>query len=187
MTCKPNTMEREAPHSVARAQGPVWQRIGAEARELAAREPMFAGLLSTATVASSAEDLLVSVLAARLAEAGADRNLFVETLRSGANGDVLQATEADINAVVERDPACPGPLRRPRHGICSAREALRGALPRGHLTDDVSLTGGCATRRVRSRDPGSRRARAPRAGVGEGLSLHWATFAPTEASSSISS
>ena len=110
MTCKPNTMKREAPHPIARESGPVWQRIGAEARELAAREPMFAGLLSTVTVASSAEDLLVSVLAARLAEAGADRNLFVETLRSGANCDVLLATEADINAVVERDPACPGPL-----------------------------------------------------------------------------
>ena len=105
MTCKPNTMKREAPHPIARESGPVWQRIGAEARELAAREPMFAGLLSAVTEAISAEDLLVSVLAARLAEAGADRNLFVVTLRSGGNGDVLQATEADINAVVERDPA----------------------------------------------------------------------------------
>ena len=39
MTCKPNTMKREAPHPIARESGPVWQRIGAEARELAAREP----------------------------------------------------------------------------------------------------------------------------------------------------
>ena len=110
MTCKPNTTGRNSSHAVAPADGPVWQRIGTEARELAALEPMFAGLVAAIVDAGSAEELLVNVLAARLAEAGTDRNLFVETLSSGANGDVLQATEADINAVVERDPACPGPL-----------------------------------------------------------------------------
>lgn len=94
------------------ADGAVWSLIRAEAHALAAREPVMAPALAPIVDAGSNAELLAGVLAASLAVARVDERSLTELLAEVFNADpqILLATEADLQAVKERDPACPGLL-----------------------------------------------------------------------------
>lgn len=116
----PNTAERRADRALQvrssqarpspdRAEGAVWQVIRAEAEAVASREPMLRSLLQPVLVAASGADMLVRVLSSRLAARDVERDMLQALLRDAVDGETLAAAEADIAAVVDRDPACPGP------------------------------------------------------------------------------
>ncbi|MDF1633831.1 serine O-acetyltransferase [Mycoplana sp. MJR14] len=90
-------------------EGPVWAVIGAEAAALAEREPMLRPLVQPVLVSASGLQMLARVLAARLSGGGVDRTTLEQLMTGTADDELLRATEADIAAVVTRDPACPGP------------------------------------------------------------------------------
>lgn len=115
-----NTAERRADRALQvrssqarpspdRAEGAVWQVIRAEAEAVASREPMLRSLLQPVLVAASGADMLVRVLSSRLAARDVERDMLQALLRDVVDGETLAAAEADIAAVVDRDPACPGP------------------------------------------------------------------------------
>ena len=83
--------------------------IGAEAAALAEREPMLRPLVQPVLVSASGLQMLARVLAARLSGGGVDRTTLEQLMTGTADDELLRATEADIAAVVTRDPACPGP------------------------------------------------------------------------------
>ncbi len=116
----PNTAERPADRALQvrssqarpspdRAEGAVWQVIRAEAEGVASREPMLRSLLQPVLVAASGADILVRVLSSRLAASDDERDMLQALLGDVVDGQTLAAAEADIAAVVDRDPACPGP------------------------------------------------------------------------------
>jgi serine O-acetyltransferase len=87
----------------------IWSRIREEAADLAGRESVLRRLLGEQVIAArSNADVLVNILAARLSTAGMDaselRQLFHDVLHR--NPGILPATEADLQAVRKRDPAC---------------------------------------------------------------------------------
>ncbi|HEV7317016.1 MAG TPA: serine O-acetyltransferase [Ensifer sp.] len=94
------------------ADGEVWSLVRNEAASLAVREPVMAPALKLIIDAGSNAALLAGVLAAPLAFARAEERslatLLTETF--DANPEILLAAEADLQAVRERDPACPGLL-----------------------------------------------------------------------------
>jgi serine O-acetyltransferase len=92
------------------ADGEVWDLVRTEAHALVAREPVMASALMPIVDAGSDAELLAGVLAAPLAVARADERSLARLLAEvfDANPQILLATEADLQAVKERDPACPG-------------------------------------------------------------------------------
>ncbi|MCV3735999.1 serine O-acetyltransferase [Rhizobium sp. TRM96647] len=89
--------------------GPVWEVIRTEAMALAKREPMLRSLVQPVLISTSGTQMLVRVLATRLSAGGVDRGTLEQVMTAAADGDLLRAAEADIEAVATRDPACPGP------------------------------------------------------------------------------
>ncbi|MCK3779161.1 serine O-acetyltransferase [Ensifer sesbaniae] len=94
------------------ADGEVWNLIRAEARALAMREPVMAQTLRLVTEDRSDAAALAAVLANRLSVARVDERSLAQLLSDvfQADADALTAAEADLQAVMERDPACPGLL-----------------------------------------------------------------------------
>ena len=97
---------------VSLADGEVWNLIRADARALAMRERVMAQTLRLITEARSDAAVLAAVVANRLSVARVDERSLAELLSDvfEAYADALTATEADLQAVMERDPACPGLL-----------------------------------------------------------------------------
>ena len=88
---------------------PVWQRIRAEAEEIAAREPALGGFIHAAVLDQQRlEDVIVQRVADRLhhpnVPATLIRLVFQEAL--GASPEIAEAFRVDIVAVYDRDPAC---------------------------------------------------------------------------------
>ncbi|KSV78729.1 serine O-acetyltransferase [Ensifer sp. ENS08] len=110
MTALIETLRYEGSLAAPLADGAVWSLIRAEARALAAREPVMAPALMPIIDAGSDAELLAGVLAAGLAVARVDERSLAQLLTDvfKANPQILLATEADLQAVKERDPACPG-------------------------------------------------------------------------------
>ncbi|MGF6258232.1 serine O-acetyltransferase [Ensifer sp. LBL] len=110
MTALNETQRYEGSLATPLADGAVWSLIRAEARALAAREPVMAPSLMPIIDAGSDAELLAGVLAAGLAVARVDERSLAQLLTDifQANPQILLATEADLQAVKERDPACPG-------------------------------------------------------------------------------
>ncbi|WDZ76096.1 serine O-acetyltransferase [Ensifer adhaerens] len=90
--------------------GEVWELVRAEAQALATREPVMGPALTLVTDAGSNAELVAGVLAAPLALARTDEQSLASLLAAvfNTNPQILLATEADLQAVMERDPACPG-------------------------------------------------------------------------------
>lgn len=109
MTALNETQRYEGSLATPLADGAVWSLIRAEARALAAREPVMAPSLMPIIDAGSDAELLAGVLAAGLAVARVDERSLAQLLTDifQANPQILLATEADLQAVKERDPACP--------------------------------------------------------------------------------
>ncbi|WP_052201496.1 serine O-acetyltransferase [Ensifer sp. ZNC0028] len=109
MTALIETQRYEGSLATPLADGAVWSLIRAEARALAAREPVMAPSLMPIIDAGSDAELLAGVLAAGLAVARVDERSLAQLLTDifQANPQILLATEADLQAVKERDPACP--------------------------------------------------------------------------------
>ncbi len=105
---KPPVVARDTTGLIG-TEGPVWAVIGAEAAALAEREPMLRPLVQPVLVSASGLQMLARVLAARLSGGGVDRTTLEQLMTGTADDELLRATEADIMAVVTRDPACPGP------------------------------------------------------------------------------
>lgn len=105
---KPPVVARDTTGLIG-TEGPVWAVIGAEAAALAEREPMLRPLVQPVLVSASGLQMLARVLAARLSGGGVDRTTLEQLMTGTADDELLRATEADIAAVVTRDPACPGP------------------------------------------------------------------------------
>ncbi len=105
---KPSVVARDTTGLIG-TEGPVWAVIGAEAAALAEREPMLRPLVQPVLVSASGLQMLARVLAARLSGGGVDRTTLEQLMTGTADDELLRATEADIAAVVTRDPACPGP------------------------------------------------------------------------------
>ncbi len=105
---KPPVVARDTTGLIG-TEGPVWAVIRAEAAALAEREPMLRPLVQPVLVSASGLQMLARVLAARLSGGGVDRATLEQLMTGTADDELLRATEADIAAVVTRDPACPGP------------------------------------------------------------------------------
>lgn len=93
---------------------PVWAALRNEAERAAANEPGLASLVY-ATVLS--HDLLVDALAFQLGRKLGDGEINAMTVRSicweafYGQADAMAGVEADLRAVLERDPACKGYLQ----------------------------------------------------------------------------
>ncbi|KAL6779855.1 hypothetical protein ACKKBG_A14015 [Auxenochlorella protothecoides x Auxenochlorella symbiontica] len=92
----------------------LWDEVRQEARALARREPVLAPALH-ASVLRHADfaACLASVLAGKLGDATlpASQLALLAASLYGADASLLEAASADLQASVERDPACPGPLQ----------------------------------------------------------------------------
>lgn len=96
----------------AEAGREVWDRIRGESRALAMREPVMEQTLRLITESQSDAAVLANVLASHLSIARVNEQSLAQLL-SGvfeADTEALAAAEADLQAVMERDPACPGLL-----------------------------------------------------------------------------
>ena len=89
----------------------IWESIKAECAEAAAHEPLLAGFLHTVVLSQpDLEDALSLILAAKLD----NTTLPALSLRDIIHDVILddeciqRAIRADLQAVVSRDPACPG-------------------------------------------------------------------------------
>lgn len=88
---------------------PVWDRIRAEAAEIARDEPALAGFVFASILSHARfEDALVHRLAARLGNADIGADLIVQAFNDAldAEPEIGLAARADIIATYERDPAC---------------------------------------------------------------------------------
>jgi serine O-acetyltransferase len=90
----------------------LWLRLRDEAREKAEREPALSSLYYSILSAPSFEDALVARLASRLSGGALARGVVVNALVEAIKADpsIEVAARADMTAVLERDPACPGLL-----------------------------------------------------------------------------
>ncbi len=88
---------------------PVWDRIRAEAEEIARREPVLGGFIFSSVLNhNSFESGLVHRLAQRLGNADLGADLVVQAFEDAleAEPEISLAARADIMATYERDPAC---------------------------------------------------------------------------------
>lgn len=92
----------------------VWRALRAEAAQAATDEPSLASLLYAAILS---HELLVDALAFQLARKLGDGEISAMTVRSicweafYGDPEAMQKVEADLQAVMERDPACKGYLQ----------------------------------------------------------------------------
>ena len=99
---------------VTPGQPAVWAALRNEAAQAAAEEPALGSLLYAAILS---HDLLVDALAFQLGRKLGDGELNVMTVRSicweafYGDPDAMKKVEADLQAVLERDPACKGYLQ----------------------------------------------------------------------------
>lgn len=91
-------------------EGWLWTDIRAAARLRADDQPHLAALLQPILAATTGRQMLIGTLAARLAHTAGDRALAAKILASIEDGALLEETEADLLAIVTRDPANPDPL-----------------------------------------------------------------------------
>lgn len=96
--------------TAARPEGTVWRAIRTAAEALAAAQPLLRDLLLPVLKAATGRQMLIGTLAARLAHRPGDRALAAQILSSVEDAALLAETEADIAAIVSRDPANPDPL-----------------------------------------------------------------------------
>jgi serine O-acetyltransferase len=108
-------MAAAPPAVIAAAEGTeaLWREIRLAAGEVAEREPLLARLLRQMVLSrESLADALAAMLGRRLGcedlPAAAIHRLFLDAVE--ANDAILNRAAADLNAVITRDPACPGPL-----------------------------------------------------------------------------
>jgi serine O-acetyltransferase len=93
---------------------PVWAALRQEAEHVASTEPSLASLVN-ATILAHAD--LTSALSYQLARKLGDQELRAMSLREvceeayAAQPDLIDAAQADLRAVFERDPACKGYLQ----------------------------------------------------------------------------
>lgn len=92
---------------------PLWDTIRCKAMDVAAREPILREMLERDVLAAPCDFcILARVLSRRLSTASVDgamlEEIFLDTLRRDAG--VLERTESDLRAVLERDPASEGYL-----------------------------------------------------------------------------
>ncbi len=88
---------------------PVWQRIRAEAEDIARREPVLGGFIFSSVLNHSTfEKALIHRLAQRLGNADIGADLVVQAFEDAveAEPEIGFAARADIIATFERDPAC---------------------------------------------------------------------------------
>ena len=91
--------------TAAQPEGAVWRAIHAAAEAVAAAQPLQHDLLLPVLQAASGRQMLIGALAARLAHRPGDRALAAQILSSVEGTTLLSETEADIAAIVARDPA----------------------------------------------------------------------------------
>ncbi|HVI28988.1 serine O-acetyltransferase [Hansschlegelia sp.] len=88
---------------------PVWARIRAEAEDVIRREPELGGfVMSTVLNHDRLEQAVGHRVAARLDHVDVPRSLIWQAFEEATQADpeIGQAIRADLNAVIERDPAC---------------------------------------------------------------------------------
>jgi serine O-acetyltransferase len=88
---------------------PVWAQVRAEAEEAVAKEPALGGFIfATILNHERLEDAVCHRLAQRLHHSDVDSTLIAQTFSSvlDANPGIGEMFRADLNAVLERDPAC---------------------------------------------------------------------------------
>ena len=91
------------------AAPPVWTRLRFEARAAAADEPTMASYIDAAILS---HDTICRALAFHIAEKLAGPEMGAQQVRHvvanayDLNHDLVDAAEADMQAVLERDPAC---------------------------------------------------------------------------------
>jgi len=96
------------------APPPAWKRLRFEAAAAAADEPSLAGYINAAILS---HDSLCDALAYHLAEKIGDPTIGTQQVRDilvdacDGHPDLVEAAEADMMAVLERDPACRGLLQ----------------------------------------------------------------------------
>ena len=93
-----------------KTEGPIWTDIRGAAERRAGEQSPLAALLHPVLAAATARQMLIGTLAARLAHTAGDRALAAKILASVDDDALLEETEADILAIVTRDPANPDPL-----------------------------------------------------------------------------
>lgn len=91
-------------------ESPVWAEVHAAAERRALEQPHLAEFMMPVLKASTGRQMLIGALAARLSHSPGDRALAAQILSSVGDETLLGETEADIAAVVSRDPASPDPL-----------------------------------------------------------------------------
>ena len=87
----------------------IWQRLCAEAERIAQNEPMMNDFINDAILQHhSFEQALVARLAVRLAGEGVGTEKLLAAFEKAITGDseIAPSAEADLLAVLERDPAC---------------------------------------------------------------------------------
>jgi serine O-acetyltransferase len=115
----------------AKGSDPVWNDIFKQARETAREEPVIAGYLHAAILNyDRLEDALSFHLAQKLGSAAMPSMAMQNLLRTAhsADPDIIAAAREDLNAVLERDPACNSRLEpllyfKGFHGLQSYRVA----------------------------------------------------------------
>lgn len=93
---------------------PIWPALLEEARRTSEREPVLAGLLERVILSRSGlAGALSAVLALRLSDATVSESMLAELVAEShaADPSLTAAAEADIRAVLERDPAARGLLQ----------------------------------------------------------------------------
>lgn len=103
-----------AENSEKGAPPPVWMQLKYEAAAIAAGEPALASHINAAILSHHKfEDALAYQLAHKLAGAEMDALELREICESAYTADatLIEAAEADMRAVIERDPACRGPVQ----------------------------------------------------------------------------
>ena len=96
------------------APAPAWNRLRFEARAAAADEPALASYLNAAILAHSTLCQALSYhLAEKLGNTATSTQQVRQTLAEAYDADhsLVEAAEADMQAVLERDPACRGMLQ----------------------------------------------------------------------------
>jgi serine O-acetyltransferase len=89
--------------------GDIWEAIQSEAKESAQGEPLIhAWLVGAILERSSLQDAIATLLSSRLVNGELERAFLHEVVMEALKEDeeILRSIEADLQAVVDRDPAC---------------------------------------------------------------------------------
>ena len=102
------------PTAVREGAEAVWMRLRVEAAAAAAEEPILASFLNAAILRHGQfQNALAGQLASRLADAQLDAMLARDVAEDALKGDprIVERAAADMEAIMERDPACLGYLQ----------------------------------------------------------------------------